>query len=259
METKTIDPNKEFACLSGHLESYLYRLTANREDVKDLLHDTYIEVIRAFPSFKGLSTFKTWVFSIATNIARDNQRVKNRWAADVQDLCKQAAIDNKHYADRMVAAFQSQTEKRFELAEHINYCFTCLSKNLSLEKQIAIVLKEMYEFKRSEIGEIMGISEGVVKHMLFDGRKELQEKYEQRCALINKTGACYQCSELNNYFEGAKTSEEKIRQLGLSPENNAEANLDRRFQLINRINPLTSNGAVTEDVILQILRETIKD
>ncbi|MFN8154845.1 MAG: RNA polymerase sigma factor [Bacteroidia bacterium] len=254
-----INPESEFTKLTGSLESYLYRLTANRQDAEDLLHDTFIIVKQSFASFKGLSSFKTWVFSIATNLARDNHRVKNRWAVDVQDLCKQAAIDNSHYAERMVAAFQSQPEQRFELAEHINYCFTCLSKNLSLEKQIAIVLKEMYAFKRSEIAEIMHITEGVVKHLLFDGRKDLQEKYNHRCALINKTGACYQCAELNNYFQGDKSADEKVKALGLGPENSAEDNLDQRFQLISRINPLTSNGAVTEDVILQILRETIQD
>ena len=89
-----IEPESEFAALSTALESYLYRLTANRQDAEDLLHDTFIVVKQSFASFKGLSSFKTWVFSIATNLARDNQRVKNRWAVDVQDLCKPAAIDN---------------------------------------------------------------------------------------------------------------------------------------------------------------------
>ena len=254
-----INPETEFTRLAGSLESYLYRLTTNREDARDLLHDTFIEVKNSFHSFKGLSSFKTLVFSIATNLARDNQRVKNRWAADVQDLCKQAAIANKEYADRMVSAFQRQPEQRFEVAEHINYCFTCLSKNLSLEQQIAIVLKEIYAFKRSEIAEIMHITEGVVKHLLFDGRKDLQEKYNHRCALINKTGACYQCAELNNYFQGDKSAEEKVKTLGFHPEKSNEENLDQRFNLISKINPLTSNGAVTEDVILQILRKTIQD
>jgi RNA polymerase sigma-70 factor (ECF subfamily) len=132
-----------------------------------------------------------------------------------------------------------------------------LAKNLQLEQQIAIILMEMYEFKRAEIAAILNLSEGVVKHLLFEGRKELQQKYEQRCALINKKGVCYQCAELNDYFEQSNTATEKISKLGFVEQNSAEKNLDLRFQLIQKINPLTSKGAALEDVIMQILREAI--
>lgn len=259
METLTIDVNRAFLDIKDKLSSYLYRLTANREDAQDLLHDTFLKVTEKIDTFQARSSFKTWVFAIATNLAYDNKRVKNRWEADAQDKCKTAAMSNQHYMDRMVGAFQSQTEKRFDIVEHINYCFTCLAKNLDLEMQIAIILKEIYDFKREEIAEILKLSEGVVKHLLHDGRKNLQEKYNHRCAMINKTGACYQCAELNNNFEQNNSAELKISRLGLSEQKSAEQNLDVRFQLISRLNPLTSNGADLEDTILQILRETIKD
>lgn len=248
-----------FLDIKDQLASYLYRLTANKEDMEDLLHDTFIRVSEKIETFEARSSFKTWVFTIATNLAKDNKRVKNRWEIDAQDKCKNAAAVNLAYQDRMMSAYNNQLEKQFDIKEHINFCFTCIAKNLSLEKQITIVLKEIYDFKRSEIAEILGISEGVVKHLLFDGRKELQEKYQNRCALINKNGVCYQCSQLNNYFQKDNSATNKIAQLDLDGSNNTEQNLDKRFELIQKINPLTSNGANLEDTILQILRETIKD
>jgi RNA polymerase sigma-70 factor (ECF subfamily) len=254
-----IDLETEFLTERDKLSSYLYRLTANREDTEDLLQDTYIRVKEKFSTFRGQSSFKTWLFTIATNLAHDNKRVKNRWELDAQDHCKNAAATNKYYQDRMINAFQNQVEKQFEIEEHINYCFTCIAKNLTLEKQIAIILKEIYDFKRTEIAEILNITEGVVKHLLHDGRKKLQEKYEQRCALINKNGVCYQCAQLNNYFQVTKNAEEKIKKLPLSENYSSEENLDHRFNIINRINPLNGNGAKLEDTILQILRETIHD
>lgn len=254
-----INIETEFLNERDKLSSYLYRLTANREDTEDLLQDTYIRVKEKFSSFKGQSSFKTWLFTVATNLAHDNKRVKNRWELDAQDQCKNAAVAHKHYQEKMINAFQNQVEEQFEIEEHINYCFTCIAKNLTLEKQIAIILKEIYDFKRAEIAEILNLTEGVVKHLLFDGRKELQEKYQQRCALINKTGVCYQCAQLNNYFQETKNAEEKIKNLPLSEKNTPEENLDYRFKIINKINPLNSNGATLEDTILQILRETIND
>jgi RNA polymerase sigma-70 factor (ECF subfamily) len=259
LENTTINIQSSFLDIKDQLASYLYRLTANKEDMEDLLHDTFIRVSEKIETFEARSSFKTWVFTIATNLAKDNKRVKNRWEIDAQDKCKNAAAANLAYQDRMMSAYNNQLEKQFDIKEHINFCFTCIAKNLSLEKQITIVLKEIYDFKRTEIAEILGISEGVVKHLLFDGRKELQEKYQNRCALINKNGVCYQCSQLNNYFQKDNSATNKIAQLGLDSSNNTEQNLDKRFELINKINPLTSNGANLEDTILQILRETIKD
>jgi RNA polymerase sigma-70 factor, ECF subfamily len=253
------DIESEFLSIKNQLKSYLYRLCANKPDSEDLLHDTYIKVKDNIGTFKGRSSFKTWVFTIATNLAKDNRRVKNRWALDAQDKCKEAAMANSENQQKMFNAFQSQIQKQFEIAEHINYCFTCIAKNLSLEQQVAIILKEFYQFASNEIANILSRSESVVKHLLHDARKELQAKYEYRCAMINKNGICYQCAELNDTLQGYSDSEQKIRSLQLSRDKKASENLDIRFAIINKINPLEGNSADLEDTIVQILRQAIDD
>ena len=107
--------NLEFEQYSEQLKTYLYKLTANRFDAEDLLHDTYIKAHEKIGTFKGNSSLKTWVFSIATNLAKDNQRVKNRWDLDVQDKFKNAAVENPIVAKRIVSTFNSQTELQFEI------------------------------------------------------------------------------------------------------------------------------------------------
>lgn len=152
-------------------------------------------------TFRGESSFKTWVFSIATNLSRDHKRVKSRWAIDVQDQCKAATIASKQCQERIQEAFSQQNDRRFEIAEHISYCFTCITKNLSLHQQLVVILREIYQFQRREIAEILQFSDRQVKHLLAAGREQLTVRYENRCALINKNGPCYQCGELNDYFE----------------------------------------------------------
>lgn len=133
MQTKELNIETEFVTFQDQLESYLYRLSANREDAKDLLHDTYLKVKQKTDTFQGNSSFKTWVFAIATNLAKDNQRVKNRWKLEVQDECKDASLSTLKYQQKIIGAFENQTEQQFEITEHINYCFTCIAKNLNLE------------------------------------------------------------------------------------------------------------------------------
>jgi RNA polymerase sigma-70 factor (ECF subfamily) len=237
----------------------LYRLSTNKPEAEDILHDTYIKAKEKIGTFRGESSFKTWVFAIATNLARDNRRVQNRWKLDAQDKCKEYTMINVDCQQRLISSFQSQKINSFGIEEHINYCFTCIAKNLKLDQQITIILKEFYHFKRQEIAQIIGKSEGVVKHLLHDARNELQFKYEQRCAMINKKGICYQCAELNDNLQGISDSEVKIQKYGFSEKNTIRTNLDIRFKLINQINPLESNGANLEDTILQLLREAIND
>lgn len=253
------DFDNEFIKLQPSLMSYLYRLSANKFDAEDIVQESYIKAKEKLYTFSSKSTVKTWVFAIATNIARDNQRVRNRWALDAQDLCKQYTISHKECSDKIENSFRSQTFLQFEIIEHINYCFTCLSKNLNLEKQIALILKEFYQFKVAEIAEILNISTGVAKHLLHNGRAEMQQKFDFRCALINKKGICYQCAELNDYLEKEKTSEIKIKSMGFSNVKSVRENYKNRVKLISKINPLEDNGSSVEDTIMQILREAISD
>ncbi|MEI6090150.1 MAG: RNA polymerase sigma factor [bacterium] len=255
----SIDLENEFLAMQGNLKSYLYRVSGNKLDSEDLLHDTFLRVNDKIGTFKGQSSFKTWVFAIATNLARDNQRVKRRWELDAQDKCKEYTMSNVDCQKRLISSFHSQKIHSFGIEEHINYCFTCIAKNLKLEQQIAIILKEFYNFKRQEIANIIDKTEGVVKHLLHDARNQLQTRYENRCAMINKNGICYQCAELNDTLQGISDSAAKIQKYGFSQENSSRTNLDIRFKLINKINPLESNGANLEDTILQLLREAIED
>ena len=42
-------------------------MTLNKYDTEDILHNTFIKVMKGIKSFKGQSTIKTWLFSIAHN------------------------------------------------------------------------------------------------------------------------------------------------------------------------------------------------
>ncbi len=45
----------------------IYHMTANHEDANDLAQESFIKAYRALKSFKGDSSFFTWVYRIAIN------------------------------------------------------------------------------------------------------------------------------------------------------------------------------------------------
>ena len=146
---------REFEQFKGQLKSYILRMTASVQDTEDVLQDTYVKAHSKIDTFKGDSSLKTWVFAIASNLARDLLRAKKRWPENVTDICKEAALNNQEFFGHAMHIRQTLPQGNFEIKEHIAFCFTCVSKSLPIEQQLALLLKEVYEFKVKEIAQVL--------------------------------------------------------------------------------------------------------
>lgn len=91
------DLTNQFTEFQAELKSYLLRLTASIQDAEDIIQETYLKSHEKIGSFRGESTLKTWVFSIASNLARDLLRAKKRWPENVTDICKDAALSDHDF------------------------------------------------------------------------------------------------------------------------------------------------------------------
>jgi len=76
----------------SQLKTYLYRLTAHREDTEDLLQDTYLRAAEKLSTLEERSSLKAWLFTIATNLGRDYLRKRRRWPVTAMDKAKEASI-----------------------------------------------------------------------------------------------------------------------------------------------------------------------
>lgn len=236
----------EFEQSKKQLKSYLLRITASVADTEDILHDTYIKAIEKRETFKGQSSIKTWLFAIASNLAKDNLRARKRWVENVTDITKEAALSNPQFFQEAMNIRTTSPQGQFEIKEHIAFCFTCIAKSLPLEQQITILLKEVYEFKVNEIAQILETTEAMVKYYLHTGRSKMITVFDGRCALINKLGVCHQCSELNGIFNPKQKFQEEVVKIDMAraAENAGKEHLfDLRMQVLQGIDPFESNAA----------------
>ena len=241
--------NQEFEGLMGPLRSYILRITASVSDAEDIVQDTYVKALSHIETFKGESSLKTWVFTIASNLAKDNLRAQKRWVENVTDIAKDAALSDKEFFAGAMRISETSPQGRFEIKEHIAFCFTCISKSLPLEQQLCIFLKEVYEFKVSEIAEIVSISEAMVKYYLHAARSKMIDIFEGRCALINKKGVCDQCSELNNIFNPKQKVQEELMKIEMARQaQNADKGklFDLRMSILRELDPFRSQAAALQ-------------
>ena len=248
----------DFEQFRPHLKSFILRITASVEDTEDLLQDTFIKAHKNINTFKNQSSIKTWVFAIATNLTKNFLRSKKLWTDNVTDLGKEAAMSSPDFMEKIMEVRQSSPYTAFEFTEHINFCFTCIGKTLPIEQQVALLLKEIYDFKVIEVAEILQVTEGVVKHLLFNSRQTMIKIFDKRCALINKEGICNQCTELNGIFNPEHETQKelmKIEMVKRANDTTTEELFDLRTQIVKSIDPFNSTGA---DLQLYHLKHTKK-
>ena len=236
----------EFELARPQLKSYILRITASIEDTEDIVQDSFIKASQNIYTFQHKSSVKTWIFTIASNLAKDNLRAKKRWTENVNDICKSEALANPNYFSELVHIQESSLHGQFEIKEHISFCLTCISKSLPLEQQLCMLLKEVYEFKVLEITQILDTSEAMVKYYLHTSRAKMISIFDGRCALINKEGVCHQCSELNGIFnpkQNFEVEKNKIEMAKLAHKGDKEHLLNLRLQILRDIDPFSSNGS----------------
>src|SRR5215207_10372492 len=236
----------EFETFQRELKSFLLRMTASVQDAEDIVQETYLKAYAKIGTFRGESSLKTWVFSIATNLARDLLKTKKRWPETITDICREEALGNRQFFQEAIQIRETSPQGNFEIIEHIAFCFTCIARSLPLEGHLIILLKEVYGFKVKEISQILQLSEAMVKYHLHVSRSKMIEIFDHRCSLINKEGICYQCTELNGIFNPKQNTQQELLKIEMAREaenRNRDELFDLRIRILQELDPFESGAA----------------
>ncbi|HVU55255.1 MAG TPA: sigma-70 region 4 domain-containing protein, partial [Puia sp.] len=180
---------------------------------------------------------------------------------DAMDLAKEESMRHPEiYIGKFMQINHHSPQGAFEINEHINFCFTCIGKTLPIEQQMALLLKEIFDYKVREIAQILDATEGVVKHLLVDARKTMHDIFDKRCSLINKTGACHQCSELNGLFNPRQEMQQQHLRLHTEDTHGMDAAqlFEWRTRIARAIDPYESKGADLQFCHMEHVRNVVE-
>jgi RNA polymerase sigma-70 factor (ECF subfamily) len=162
------------------LEKYQQRVLAiafdvvkSREDAEDVAQETFVKAYLSLPDFKGESSFYTWLYRIAYNMAIDFRRRSNRrgGAAVEFDESRVEGVADESLTLQNRFGTPHELMIRKEESQQIQKVLAELSE----EHRAVVTLREIDGMSYEEIAEVIGVSKGTVMSRLHYARKRLQQ------------------------------------------------------------------------------------
>ena len=153
------------------ITKYLYRRTGNMETAKDLAQDVFMKALHGLSSFKGHSSIKTWLYTIAYHtFVNDYRRKVKQSFTDVEDvdyLEQQTFITPEDHIET-----QADIQR---LWHHIN--------QLKDSYREVLILRDIQELSYEEVAEILNWTLSKVK----DNPSSSQIRAEAECYIVRSS------------------------------------------------------------------------
>lgn len=149
------------------------RLLEDPADAPDVVQEVFLKIFRNISSFRGESSLKTWIYRIAVNEARNQQRWFGRHRGKEVGL-EPTAPDALGYGDWLPDPAPGPYEEALD--HEVQAMVEEALKRMSATYRTALVLREVEELSYEEIAEILEVSLGTVKSRILRGREALRKE-----------------------------------------------------------------------------------
>ena len=152
-----------------YLDTYTLalRLTANEEDARDVVQETYLRAWKGIGRFRGDAQFTTWLYRITANTA--STHVKRRRRQHTEPLDDLHELEDHRVGMRPEEAAESAADLALVAA-----ALAALAPKL----RTVVVLKDVYGLPHEAIADELGITVTAAKVRLHRGRKRLREELD---------------------------------------------------------------------------------
>jgi RNA polymerase sigma-70 factor (ECF subfamily) len=144
------------------VSSIIGRILDDSRDVDEVTQDTFVQIWRALPQFRGDAAVTTWIYRIATNAAlmrARRRRIPQVTFEAVGELALPGGTD----------ATAVDLERRRRIAA-VRAALT----QLPVEQRAAVALRDIEGLSTAEAAEVLGLAEPALKTRLHRGRMRLR-------------------------------------------------------------------------------------
>ena len=145
------------------------RLTSET-DAPDVLQNTFLQVYRNLPSFRGESRFATWVYRIATNVALMLRRARIRKPAESLDAFMPRFDEHGMHAD-LPAQLQvaSRADELIDRQALVEKARAAIARLPDVYRD-AFVLRDLEEMSTTDVAQVLGVEPATVRQRVHRAR-----------------------------------------------------------------------------------------
>jgi RNA polymerase sigma-70 factor (ECF subfamily) len=161
------------------LQVHCYRMLGSLEDSEDLVQETFLRAWRKRESFQGRSTFRAWLYGIATNACLDALERRPRTVAAQPGAQPVAEVPwLQPYPDRLleeVPSGDAEPETELVARETIELAFIAAIQLLPPRQRAVLIARDVLGWSAAESAALLDISVPAANSALQRARATLQE------------------------------------------------------------------------------------
>jgi RNA polymerase sigma-70 factor (ECF subfamily) len=158
--------------------SFLYRFVGDYRTAEDLAQEAFLRVFRKLDEYNSSAKFSTWLYTIASNLAKDEFKRRVRHPAKSLDWSSGKGADTTKNIPTAMEAETPAPEERLEQDEVRVQVNEALKKLKDDDREI-LVLKDVQGMGYEEIAEILGLPMGTVKSRISRARLAFKEVWKR--------------------------------------------------------------------------------
>jgi RNA polymerase sigma-70 factor, ECF subfamily len=167
----------------AELHAHCYRMLGSVHDADDALQDTLLRAWRGVSGFEGRSSFRAWLYRIATNvclkaIVRRPKRVlplDYGPPADPHDppgppLTESVWLD----------PYPDSPDARYEQRESVELAFIAALQHLPARQRAVLILRDVFGFSAAEVGEALHAAPDAIHSILQRAHKAVETRVPEQ-------------------------------------------------------------------------------
>jgi RNA polymerase sigma-70 factor, ECF subfamily len=158
--------------------SFLFRYTGDFRTSEDLAQEAFLRVFKKIQDFDSRAKFSTWLYTIASNLAKDEFKRRARHPARSLDWKSGAGDTTRDMPQAKADTTSSFPEARLvkdEVRLNVNKALDLLDAH---DREI-LVLKDVQGLSYEEIAEILGLPMGTVKSRISRARTAFKDVWKK--------------------------------------------------------------------------------
>jgi RNA polymerase sigma factor (sigma-70 family) len=219
---------------------YLSRRLGNFPMAEDLTQEILLKIYSHLNEASE-ENFKTWIYQLASQECDALVQEEEPWSPDSLLIFNQYLLDQEGHDLELFEVYANH-EENFKIQDHVEFCFSIMSKSLFPQEQNIFLLREDAGLSPNDIGTITGVSPEIVEERAEESRESLSEILWERCSLVRPGAPCEQCQGLGRWLLSGEALDKQLKGLPFSKEETYKSSFSTRMEWILDRGPSQSSS-----------------